>query len=40
MANLIKKYYKNMKYNEKSNNFNMKIRIFKDIYFKTNVLPK
>ena len=36
----MKKYYKNIKYNKKSNNFNIKICIFKNIYLKINVLFK
>ena len=40
MANFIKEYYKDMKYSGKNNSFNMKIRIFKDICFKINVLFK
>ena len=40
MANFIKEYYENIKYSGKNNNFNIKIRIFKNIYFKINVLSK
>ena len=40
MANFIKEYYKNIKYNKKNNNFNIKIRIFKNIYLKINILFK
>ena len=40
MVNFMKKYYKNMKYNKRNNNFNIKIYIFKNIYFKINVLFK
>ena len=40
MVNLMKEYYKDIKYNEKNNNFNIKIRIFKNIYFKINILSK
>jgi len=40
VANFIKGYYKDIKYNEKNNSFNMKICIFKDIYLKIGVLFK
>ena len=40
MANFMKRYYKNIKYSRRNNSFNMKIRIFKDIYLKINILFK
>ena len=40
MVNFIKKYYEDIKYNKKNNNFNMKIYIFKNIYLKIGILFK
>ena len=36
----MKRYYKDIKYDGKNNNFNIKICIFKNIYLKISILSK